>query len=58
MTARAAPPVDPDPKEVFASCSFADVWADAGMPECLRYLKGNQYLQIPPEWRVLLPTSL
>ena len=55
---RAAPPANLDAKELFASDSFADIWEDARMPEVLAYLKGNKSLEIPPEWRGLLPTAI
>ena len=58
---KAAPipvPACVDPKEVFCSASFEDLWLDANMPEVAQYLKGSCDLEIPPEWRALLPVSL
>ena len=55
---RAIPPADLDPKQIFASGTFSDIWEDAQMPEVLAYLRGNKSLQIPADWRELLPTAL
>ena len=52
------PPDGLDARELFSSAVFEDVWADAQMPECLAYIKGNTSLAIPTEWRDLLPKAL
>ena len=51
-------PADVNPQEIFASATFGDLWLDAGMPECLMYLKGSTSLEIPSQWRELLPAAL
>ena len=34
-----------------------DDWADAGVPELLRYVYGAKGLNIPEEWRPCFPAS-
>lgn len=36
----------------------SDLWQDAKMPEVIAYLRGNRHLQVPPEYKSRLPTSL
>lgn len=36
----------------------SDLWQDAKMPEVIAYLRGNLHLQVPPEYKSRLPTSL
>ena len=43
---------------VFESIDFSDLWTEARMVEVCHYLRGNNGLQIPQEWRKLLPTHL
>ena len=58
LEAQPSPPPNLDPHAMFESMSFDDVWADADMPECLQYLKGNTALNIPSAWRALIPEAL
>ena len=51
-------PSDLDAKTVFASSTFADLWSDAQMEDCIRYVRGNRSLAIPEEWRAMLPDAL
>ncbi len=47
-----------DAKAIFESMKFDDLWEDAEMVEVLQYLKGNSGLEIPEEWKNVLPTKL
>ena len=47
-----------DPKIMFAQMQFTDLWEDAGMPDLVRWLRGNKALRIPSEWRPFLPDRL
>ena len=58
LEAQPSPPPNLDPHAIFEGMCFDDVWADARMPECLKYLKGNTALSIPSAWRALLPEAL
>lgn len=48
----------PDPIQLFQHMQYNDVWNDAAMPEVVAYLRGNRHLNVPPQWRHLLPMSL
>ena len=54
---REAPP-HIDARQVFGGLCFDDVWEDAMRPQCVQYLRGSTSLQIPPAWRLLLPSDL
>lgn len=48
-------PVDFDPLTDFASQAFDDVWIDAGLPECIDYIRANRSLQIPHDFAPHVP---
>ena len=33
-------------------------WDDAKLPSVVAYLRGNKYLELPPEWKAVFPKSL
>lgn len=40
-----------DPLEWYKTQMFDDHWGDANIAECIWYIKGNKYLNIPFEWK-------
>ena len=47
-----------DAKAMFDQLEFTDLWADAGMPELIIWLRGSKHLRIPQAWRPHLPKKL
>ena len=41
-----------------ASIPWGDLWADAGMPECMRYIRENHSLCLPPHIKALFPEEI
>ena len=54
--AEGTPQVDPNesPQKMFDNMDFS-TWQEARLIPCLRYLRGNKYLQIPKEWEDVFP---
>ncbi|CAE7253079.1 unnamed protein product [Symbiodinium necroappetens] len=48
----------PTAVDTFSMMSFDDLWEDANMVECIRYIRGGTSLRIPENFRPLLPTRL
>lgn len=46
-----------DPLECYKGMPFVDCWDDIDMVEVYRYIRGNKYLEIPPEWKDHLLTG-
>lgn len=44
--------------DTFCSMAYDDMWEDACMSDCIRYIRGGTSLRIPEVFRPLLPTSL
>ena len=36
---------------------WGDVWNDASMKDCLKYVRGSKRLSLPDEWRVAFDVS-
>lgn len=47
-----------DLKTLYASLEWGDGCDDAAMREVIVYLRGSRLLNIPEDWRPLLPTTL
>jgi len=43
---------------MYAALPWDDLWGDADMVNVIRYLRGSKLLEIPDEWRPLLPKEL
>ena len=52
------PPVTPTSAETFASMSYEDVWPEAHMSSVAHWLRAGTHLEIPAEFRGLLPKRL
>jgi len=48
----------PSAAETFASMSFDDMWQEAFMADVCHYLRGGDYLKVPPSFSGLLPKRL
>lgn len=44
--------------ELFASLSYDDMWDDAALRDCIYYTRGSHVLEIPGQWRPVLPNSI
>ena len=44
--------------ELFASLSYDDMWDDAALRDCIYYTRGSHLLEIPGQWRPVLPNSI
>ncbi|CAE7484592.1 unnamed protein product [Symbiodinium sp. CCMP2592] len=44
--------------DTFSQMDYDDLWEDANLVECVRYVRGGTSLRIPEAFRPLLPTSL
>lgn len=47
-----------DLKDLYAQLPWGDDWKDASLNDVIFYLRGSTLLNIPAEWRPLLPTEL
>ena len=45
-------------QQLFQDLPYDDLWADAGLSNCVRYVRGSKNLVIPDSWRPVLPTEL
>ena len=36
--------------QIFESLPLGDLWHDAQLVECYRYLRGNKKIEVPPTW--------
>lgn len=47
-----------DAVALFETWSWGDLWDDANMRSLIRYLYGAKALQIPPNWKSVLPREI
>jgi len=47
-----------DLRDLYAQLPWGDDWNDASLNDVIIYLRGSKLLNIPAEWRPLLPTEL
>ena len=45
-------------RELFASATYQDACEDACLKDVVVYLRGCRGLEVPPEWRPLIPESI
>ena len=48
----------PSMEEMLSTMSMGDIWPEADLEACLRYIRGGTSLQLSPALRALLPTHM
>lgn len=52
------PESTPSAESTFSSMTFEDLWSEAYLTSVCHYLRGGNYLKIPPSFRELVPKKL